>query len=107
MTESKKSLLVLISTLSLNREQVQRQLRATTVMIANKISYTTLDGADPLHKERYVYRTVLSIAYTSLVERFKAGVLPMNAKILTTLLPLPLRYRYVLPHSTDETNSFE
>jgi hypothetical protein len=49
-----KSLLVLTSGMSLSREQFQNQQRAMTVLLANHIPYETIDGADPLLKERYV-----------------------------------------------------
>jgi len=52
MAEGKRSLLVLISTMSMNREQVQNQSRATTMLEAKKIPFETIDGADPSMKER-------------------------------------------------------
>lgn len=52
--ERKKSLLVLTSSLSLNREQVQRQQRAMTLLHGQKIPYEIVDGADPSFKEQYV-----------------------------------------------------
>jgi hypothetical protein len=45
---------VLTSELSLSREVVQNQQRAMTVLVAKRIPYETVNGADPSQKARYV-----------------------------------------------------
>ena len=44
-------MLVLITKLGLNREQVQHQERAFTMLRAKNIPYEALDGADPANKD--------------------------------------------------------
>ena len=46
-----KSVLALITKLGLNREQVQHQERAFTILRAHKIPYETLDGASPVNRD--------------------------------------------------------
>jgi hypothetical protein len=59
--EGKKSVLVLISTMSLNRIQQQNQQRAMLFMKTKAIPFESIDGADPNCKERYVI-ILLSLA---------------------------------------------
>jgi hypothetical protein len=58
-----KTLLVLTSAVTLNREQFQNQRRAMTVLQANHIPYETIDGADPLYRDRYVHTCTVSLSY--------------------------------------------
>jgi hypothetical protein len=49
---SSRSLIVLTTSMSLNREQTQNQERAMTLLRARKISFTAIDGANPAEKDR-------------------------------------------------------
>lgn len=52
MGDSSRSLLVLTTSLRINREVVQNQDRALNILKARNICFETIDGADPLMKER-------------------------------------------------------
>ena len=46
-----KTVLVLVTKLGMNREQVQNQQRAITMLKGKNIPYETIDGSDPENKE--------------------------------------------------------
>jgi hypothetical protein len=54
---SNRSLIMLMTSMSVNREQMQNQQRATNLLQARKIKYELIDGADPTEKDRYVAST--------------------------------------------------
>jgi hypothetical protein len=74
-----KSLLVLTSQVTLNREQFQNQQRAMTVLLANHIPYETIDGADPVYKDRYVLVQGDRTSYSSSLRRTLLYTVPCNA----------------------------
>jgi len=51
-SETKRSVLILISKQSLHRETVANQEKAYTVLAANGINFDAIDGADPVNKDR-------------------------------------------------------